>query len=110
MGSMHEGAPRPSPLSKRDPPACVHHLGVHRPRRRGPHGLGQRLPREAEHLRREFEVDCKGKKSLFFKRWPQGFRWTCCDLDGETNYGCDHRGGGSKPCTWRLVPVSGPRR
>ena len=54
---------------------------------------------EAEEHKRMFEVECRGKKSLFFKKWPQAFRWTCCGTDAGMNYGCDHHGSGSRPCT-----------
>ena len=56
------------------------------------------LAEVADH-RRTFEVDCRGRKSLFFKRWPEAFRWTCCGMSGSMNFGCDHHGTGSKPCT-----------
>lgn len=67
--------------------------------------IGQRMSwgnvviEEVEEHKRTLEVTCKGKKSLFFKKWPQAFRWTCCGTDGGMNYGCDHHGSGSRPCT-----------
>ncbi|TFY51398.1 hypothetical protein EVJ58_g10590 [Rhodofomes roseus] len=71
-------------------------------------GWGNVLIEEADDLKRKFEVDCKGKKSLFFKKWPQGFRWTCCGMDGGVNYGCDHHGTGSKPCTCDFCRMGRP--
>ena len=65
-------------------------------------GWGNVIVEEAEEHKRMFEVECRGKKrlkSLFFKKWPQAFRWTCCGTDAGMNYGCDHHGSGSRPCT-----------
>lgn len=62
-------------------------------------GWGNVIIEEAEDMKRKFQVDCRGKKSLLFKKWPQAFRWTCCGTDGGMNWGCDHHGSGSKPCT-----------
>lgn len=62
-------------------------------------GWGNVVVEEVEDIKRKFKVDYKGKKRLFFKYWPQGFRWTCCGTDGLMNEGCDHHGSGSKPCT-----------
>lgn len=62
-------------------------------------GWGNVVIEEAEEHKRMFEVECRGKKSLFFKKWPQAFRWTCCGTDAGMNYGCDHHGSGSRPCT-----------
>lgn len=62
-------------------------------------GWGNSLIEDAPEVRRRSEVDCKGKKSLFFKQKPRAFRWTCCGTHAGMNFGCDHHGGGSKPCT-----------
>ena len=62
-------------------------------------GWGNVLYEEAEYLKHKFEVTCGGDPARFFKEWPQGFRWTCCGLDGSTHFGCDHHGSGRKPCT-----------
>jgi hypothetical protein len=32
----------------------------------------------------------KGNFSKFYDYWPQGFRWTCCGLPGDYQWGCDH--------------------
>ena len=40
------------------------------------------LLEEVEDHKRTFRVDCRGRKSLFFKKWPQAFRWTCCGAAG----------------------------
>lgn len=62
-------------------------------------GWGNVVIEEVEEHKRKFEVECRGRKSLFFKKWPQAFRWTCCGTSGLINFGCDHHGTGSKPCT-----------
>lgn len=61
-------------------------------------GWGNVTLEEADYLKRKFEVTCRGDPARFYKEWPQGFRWTCCGLDGSTRFGCDHHGSGSKPC------------
>lgn len=62
-------------------------------------GWGNAFAEDVENVKRQFEVDCRGKKHIFFKKRPQAFRWTCCGADGLMNSGCDHHGSGSKPCT-----------
>ncbi|KZT67272.1 hypothetical protein DAEQUDRAFT_746213 [Daedalea quercina L-15889] len=46
-------------------------------------GWGHTCIEEAEDLKRKFEA----------------FRWTCCGTGADMNFGCDHHGSGSKPCT-----------
>ena len=62
-------------------------------------GWGGVFKNEVPEHKHMFEVELQGDLKNFFKHWPQGFRWTCCGLDGGTQYGCDHHGSGSKPCT-----------
>ena len=62
-------------------------------------GWGNCFKEESDDLRRKFEVEFGGDESKLFEYWPQGFRWTCCGMDGSMDYGCDHHGTGSKPCT-----------
>jgi hypothetical protein len=50
-------------------------------------------------VRAQFENECRGKKSVFFKKRPHAFRWTCCGVEGSSNFGCDHHGTGRQPCT-----------
>jgi hypothetical protein len=49
-------------------------------------------------VRAQFENECRGKKSVFFKKRPHAFRWTCCGVEGSSNFGCDHHGTGRQPC------------
>lgn len=62
-------------------------------------GWGSAFIEEAEDVKRRFEVEYKGKRSLLFKKRPQAFRWTCCGTHARMKFGCDHHGSGSKPCT-----------
>ena len=62
-------------------------------------GWGHCLLAEADDLRRTFETRYNSDEERFFGYWPQGFRWTCCGLEGDITYGCDHHGTGSRPCT-----------
>ncbi|KAH9936540.1 uncharacterized protein B0H18DRAFT_325782 [Fomitopsis serialis] len=71
-------------------------------------GWGNVIIEEAEEMKRKFQVDYRGKKSLLFKKWPQAFRWTCCGTDGGMNWGCDHHGSGSRPCTCDFCRMGKP--
>ena len=62
-------------------------------------GWGHCFAVESDDLRRKFAVEYGGDEAKLFKYWPQGFRWTCCGTDAGMNWGCDHHGTGSKPCT-----------
>jgi hypothetical protein len=62
-------------------------------------GWGHCCKEESDDLRRKFEVEFGGDEEKFHEYWPQGFRWTCCGTDAGMEYGCDHHGSGSKPCT-----------
>ncbi|KZT67286.1 hypothetical protein DAEQUDRAFT_729327 [Daedalea quercina L-15889] len=71
-------------------------------------GFGNTFLEEADGVKHMFEVECKGKKSGFLKKRPQAFRWTCCGTDAGMNYGCDHHGSGSKPCTCDFCHMGKP--
>lgn len=62
-------------------------------------GWGHVVENEAANLKRKFEVQHGGNEERFYKYWPQGFRWTCCGTDAGMDYGCDHHGSGTQPCT-----------
>jgi hypothetical protein len=71
-------------------------------------GWGHCITEESDDLRRKLEVEYGGDEAKFFGYWPQGFRWTCCGTDAGMDWGCDHHGTGSRPCTCdfcRLVLV-----
>ncbi|KDQ17582.1 hypothetical protein BOTBODRAFT_29757 [Botryobasidium botryosum FD-172 SS1] len=63
---------------------------------------------EVDDLKHKFEVEFGGDEEKFFEYWPQGFRWTCCGLDGAITYGCDHHGTGKKPCTCDFCRMGQP--
>uniref|UniRef100_A0A8H8CRD5 MYND-type domain-containing protein n=1 Tax=Psilocybe cubensis TaxID=181762 RepID=A0A8H8CRD5_PSICU len=62
-------------------------------------GWGGCLAEESDALKRKFEVKYGSDEATLHKHWPQGFRWTCCGTDAGMDWGCDHHGTGSKPCT-----------
>jgi hypothetical protein len=62
-------------------------------------GWGNIVEEESDDHRRKFEVEFGGDEEKFYKYWQQAFRWTCCGTDAGMDWGCDHHGSGSKPCT-----------
>ena len=62
---------------------------------------------DSDGLRQKFETEFAGSEERFYEYWPQGFRWTCCGYDGDQNFGCDHHGKGSTPCTCDFCKVGG---
>lgn len=57
-------------------------------------GWGACVLGECDDLKKTFERKYGGNEAKFFEYWPQGFRWTCCGLPGNNDYGCDHHGAG----------------
>ncbi|KZW03512.1 hypothetical protein EXIGLDRAFT_664113 [Exidia glandulosa HHB12029] len=53
-------------------------------------GFGAVYLNEAEDVKTMFKKKFKGDEEKFFKWRPAAFRWTCCGLDGDQNFGCDH--------------------
>ncbi|KAF9523940.1 hypothetical protein CPB83DRAFT_645991 [Crepidotus variabilis] len=62
-------------------------------------GWGHCFEEESADMKEKFEVKYGGDEKRFYNYWPQGFRWTCCGMEGDMKYGCDHHGTGKKPCT-----------
>lgn len=62
-------------------------------------GFGGVTLDEADLLQSIFIKDFKGDEEAFYKEWPQAFRWTCCGSAGNLEFGCDHHGTGSTPCS-----------
>ncbi|KAF5337594.1 hypothetical protein D9758_014937 [Tetrapyrgos nigripes] len=60
---------------------------------------GNVFKEEADELKRKFEQEFSGDEEKFYKYRRQAFRWTCCGLDADLDYGCDHHGTGSAPCS-----------
>lgn len=54
---------------------------------------------DSDGLKQKFETEFAGNEERLYEYWPQGFRWTCCGLVGDENFGCDHHGKGPKPCS-----------
>ncbi|KAH8105312.1 hypothetical protein BXZ70DRAFT_920313 [Cristinia sonorae] len=71
-------------------------------------GWGACFTEESDDLKRKFEVEYGGDLQKFFEYWPQGFRWTCCGTSGDMQWGCDHHGTGSKPCTCDYCKMGKP--
>ena len=62
-------------------------------------GWGACVQEEAEDLKAKFEGEMGGDEKRLYEYWPQAFRWTCCGTSADMKWGCDHHGGGKKPCT-----------
>ncbi|KAI8962678.1 hypothetical protein F5Y11DRAFT_179343 [Daldinia sp. FL1419] len=62
-------------------------------------GWGHCSASESAELKRKYEEEFKSDDARMHKYWPQGFRWTCCGLASDMNFGCDHHGTGPKPCS-----------
>ncbi|EIN13012.1 hypothetical protein PUNSTDRAFT_82541 [Punctularia strigosozonata HHB-11173 SS5] len=62
-------------------------------------GWGNVVIEGAEYMKKVLREECNGKLSRLFKKRPEAFRWTCCGTDAGMNFGCDHHGTGSRPCT-----------
>ena len=62
-------------------------------------GFGACYLEECDDLKEAFETRFEGDLEKFYKYRPHAFRWTCCGMVGDMNYGCDHHGTGSKPCS-----------
>jgi hypothetical protein len=62
-------------------------------------GWGYKLRAEADALRARFEGGLRRDERALHAEWPGAFRWTCCGTDAEMDWGCDHHGTGSRPCT-----------
>jgi len=71
-------------------------------------GWGHCTPEESDDLRKKLEVEYGGDEVKFFAYWPQGFRWTCCGTDAGMDWGCDHHGTGSRPCTCDFCRMGKP--
>ena len=62
-------------------------------------GFGACCLEECDDLKKAFEIEFEGNLEKFYKYRPHAFRWTCCGMVGDMDYGCDHHGTGSKPCS-----------
>ncbi|KAJ7346964.1 hypothetical protein DFH08DRAFT_869925 [Mycena albidolilacea] len=71
-------------------------------------GWGACSSDEADDLKKKFETEFGGDEEKFFEYWPQGFRWTCCGTDAGMEYGCDHHGSGSQPCSCDFCGMGKP--
>ncbi|KAH6883776.1 hypothetical protein BKA70DRAFT_1391112 [Coprinopsis sp. MPI-PUGE-AT-0042] len=71
-------------------------------------GWGGVFIEEVEDHKKTFHEKYNGDLKRFFNYWPQGFRWTCCGMGGDQNFGCDHHGAGAKPCTCDFCRMGEP--
>ncbi|KAI1646304.1 hypothetical protein F4815DRAFT_472792 [Daldinia loculata] len=62
-------------------------------------GWGNCVVSESAELKRKYEEDFKSDDIRMHQYWPQGFRWTCCGMLSDMNFGCDHHGTGPQPCS-----------
>lgn len=60
---------------------------------------------DSDDLRQKFEKEFGGSEERLYEYWPQGFRWTCCGTEGDQDFGCDHHGKDSKPCSCDFCKV-----
>jgi hypothetical protein len=56
-------------------------------------GWGGVLIQEAEDHKKNFITKYNSDEEKFYEYWPQGFRWTCCGMNGDVD-NCDHHGTG----------------
>ncbi|KAG7085811.1 hypothetical protein E1B28_003349 [Marasmius oreades] len=71
-------------------------------------GWGGCFREESEDLKRKFEKQFNGDLKKFFNYRPNAFRWRCCGMSGDQQYGCDHHGAGKKPCTCDFCRMGKP--
>ncbi|KAK0484892.1 hypothetical protein IW261DRAFT_865427 [Armillaria novae-zelandiae] len=71
-------------------------------------GWGHVVVEEEEYMKNKFQNESGGDQRKFYKYWPQGFRWTCCGMDGSMTFGCDHHGTGPSPCTCDFCKMGEP--
>ncbi|KAF8163748.1 hypothetical protein B0H34DRAFT_336394 [Crassisporium funariophilum] len=62
-------------------------------------GWGNVSADESDDMRKKFEEEFGGDEEKLYDYWPQAFRWTCCGTSADMDWGCDHHGSGSRPCT-----------
>ncbi|KZV82942.1 hypothetical protein EXIGLDRAFT_664085 [Exidia glandulosa HHB12029] len=64
---------------------------------------------EVEDVKKMFKTKFKGDEEKFFKWLPTAFRWSCCGLDAQRNYGCDHHDVRyPQPCTCDFCIMAQP--
>ncbi|KAF9475461.1 hypothetical protein BDN70DRAFT_840872 [Pholiota conissans] len=63
---------------------------------------------ESADLKEKFEKEFKGDEKELHRYWPEAFRWTCCGTDAGIEYGCDHHGTGSTPCSCDFCTMGKP--
>ncbi|KAL8671464.1 MAG: hypothetical protein Q9168_004033 [Polycauliona sp. 1 TL-2023] len=71
-------------------------------------GWGNVIEAEAEEHKEMFETEMGGDEAKFYEYWPAAFRWTCCGVQGDSRFGCDHHGQGSTPCTCDFCKMGKP--
>ena len=62
-------------------------------------GFGACCFEECDDLKKTFETEFEGDLARFYEDRPHALRWTCCGMAGDMDFGCDHHGTGSKPCS-----------
>ncbi|EJD42517.1 hypothetical protein AURDEDRAFT_89441 [Auricularia subglabra TFB-10046 SS5] len=72
-------------------------------------GWGNVFIADAAEQKRLFETEFSSNEEKFFKEWPKAFRWTCCGVAGDQNWGCDHHNiKYPKPCTCDFCVMGKP--
>ncbi|KAJ7451707.1 hypothetical protein B0H11DRAFT_2001080 [Mycena galericulata] len=71
-------------------------------------GWGACFAEDSADMKRQFETEFGGDEEKFYEYWPRGFRWTCCGTHARMNFGCDHHGTGSRPCTCDFCKMGKP--
>jgi len=57
-------------------------------------GFGACFFEECDDLKERFETELEGNLAKFYDERPHAFRWTCCGMAGDLDFGCDHHGTG----------------
>ncbi len=62
-------------------------------------GWGNCYIEESDEMKQKFEKEFNSDHKKLYDYRPQAFRWRCCGTDGNQEFGCDHHGSGSNPCS-----------
>ncbi|KAH6983603.1 hypothetical protein BKA56DRAFT_631858 [Ilyonectria sp. MPI-CAGE-AT-0026] len=71
-------------------------------------GWGNTFAAESDRLKEKFEKEFNSNEEKLYEYWPHAFRWTRCGNEGDQQFGCDHHGTGSTPCTCDFCRMGKP--
>ncbi|KAF8066747.1 hypothetical protein FPV67DRAFT_1626779 [Lyophyllum atratum] len=71
-------------------------------------GWGAVFLEESDDMKRKFETEMGGDLEKLYRYHDSAFRWTCCGTSAGMDYGCDHHGSGSFPCSCDFCRMGKP--